>query len=173
MSLDLKTLIRDIPDFPTPGVQFKDITPLLFDRDGFRESIRRLAEPWRGEAIELVAGVEARGFIFAAAVALELGAGFVPLRKPGKLPARTRSAAYQLEYGDNELQLHEVPKLAGKRVLLIDDVIATGGTLDAARWLVLQSEAELVGIGALIELPALNGRRRAAGTRLEVVLQLD
>lgn len=173
MSLDLNRLIRDIPDFPTPGVQFKDITPLLFDAAGFRESVQRLAEPWRGESIELVAGVEARGFIFAAAVALELGAGFVPLRKPGKLPSRTRSAAYQLEYGDNELQLHEVPKLAGKRVLLIDDVIATGGTLDAARWLVLQSEAVLVGIGALIELKSLNGRRRAAGTRLEVVLQLD
>src|SRR3546814_17650659 len=126
---DWQTLIRDIPDFPKPGVVFKDITPLLADADGYSAAIDAMAEPWRGVALDAVLGIESRGFILGAALARALGTGFVPVRKPGKLPARTLAPAYELEYGSDRLEIHADAVVPGARVLLVDDVLATGGPL--------------------------------------------
>jgi adenine phosphoribosyltransferase len=152
-------LIRAVPDFPKPGVTFRDITPLLADGAAFARCIEAMAEPWQGSAIQAVCGVESRGFIFASALAQKLGAGFVPLRKPGKLPPPVMHADYQLEYGTDRLEARVDTLSQGERVLLVDDVLATGGTLGAARNLLGQLGAELVGASVLIELLALQGRK--------------
>jgi adenine phosphoribosyltransferase len=155
---DLRPYIRDVPDFPKPGILFKDITPLLADVAAFRAAIEGLATPFRGRGIDIVAAPEARGFIFAAPLALELGAGFVPIRKPGKLPYRTISREYDLEYGRDALHVHEGVIGAGRRVLLLDDVLATGGTMRACRDLVGLTGGEVVAYAFLVELSFLNGR---------------
>ncbi|CAM5361071.1 adenine phosphoribosyltransferase [Rhodanobacter lindaniclasticus] len=155
-------LIRDVPDFPRPGVMFRDVSPLLADADGFARCIDALAAPWRSSDVQLVGGVEARGFIFGAALAQRLGVGFVPLRKPGKLPPPVRSVAYQLEYGEDRLEIREGVLRPAQRVLLVDDVLATGGTLGAAAELIERAGATLVGAGVVIELTALGGRVRWA-----------
>ena len=160
---DWRHLIRDVADFPKPGIVFKDITPLLANPDGFRATIRALAQPWSDVEVDAVMGIESRGFILGAALARELGAGFVPLRKPGKLPGRLLEEAYALEYGSDRLQLQAGCLPAGTRVLLVDDVLATGGTLAAAARLLQRQGAQLVGAAVLIELAALRGRERWPG----------
>ncbi len=139
--IDLRDHIRDIPDFPRPGIIFKDITPLLGHPEAFRTTIERLAEPYVGQKIDLVAAAEARGFIFAAPLAVKLGAGFVPIRKPGKLPYETVAMEYALEYGSDRLEMHSDALAPGRRVLLLDDVLATGGTMRACCDLVHQTGA--------------------------------
>jgi adenine phosphoribosyltransferase len=160
---DLARLTRAIPDFPSPGVLFRDVTPLLADADGFARCIDALAEPWQGSGVQAVCGIEARGFIFGAALAQKLGAGFVPLRKPNKLPPPVLTVDYQLEYGSDRLQAQSDALAPGERVLLVDDVLATGGTLAAASALVGLFGAELVGASIVIELLALQGRGRWSG----------
>ena len=155
--------IRDIADFPKPGILFKDIIPLLGDGACFRAAVQAMAEPWRDAGLHAVLGVEARGFILGTALALELGVGFVPVRKPGKLPARTLSLDYALEYGNDRLQIHADALPPGARVIVVDDVLATGGTLLAAHGLAKQLQAEVVGVSMLIELGFLNGRARWDG----------
>lgn len=156
-------LVRAVPDFPKPGVLFRDITPLLADARGFADCIAALAEPWHGAGVQAVCGIEARGFIFGAALAQKLHAGFVPLRKPGKLPPPVVTVDYQLEYGSDRLQVQAGAIGPGERVLLVDDVLATGGTLVAAAALVGKLGAELLGASVVIELPALQGRARWQG----------
>jgi len=152
--------VRDVPDFPKPGVLFKDITPLLADARAFRECVDALAAPWRTQRIDAICGIEARGFIFGAALARALDTGFVPLRKPGKLPAATLAADFELEYGQARLEVHGDALAPGARVLIIDDVLATGGTLAAARQLIAQLGADVAGAAMLIELAFLHGRAR-------------
>lgn len=151
-------LLRDIPDFPKPGILFKDITPVLADGDAFADAIAAMAEPWRGVALDAVVGVEARGFILGAALARELDVGFVPVRKPGKLPGHTLSQDYGLEYGRDRLEIHADALPAGARVIVVDDVLATGGTLKAALVLVERQGARIVGTGVLVELGFLEAR---------------
>ena len=150
--------VRDVPDFPKPGVLFKDITPLLADARAFRDCVDALASPWRTQRIDAICGIEARGFIFGAALARALETGFVPLRKPGKLPAATLAADFELEYGQARLEVHADALAPGARVLIIDDVLATGGTLAAARQLIAQLGADIAGAAVLIELSFLHGR---------------
>ena len=157
--MDLKNYIRDIPDFPKPGILFRDITPLLAAPEAFREVIRRLADQYRGERIDAIVAAEARGFIFAAPLALELSAGFVPVRKPGKLPFNTHTFQYDLEYGSDTLQMHVDGVKAGQRVLVVDDLLATGGTVGACCKLLANTGAEAVGCAFIIELEALGGRK--------------
>lgn len=157
---DWTRLIHDVADFPKPGIVFKDITPVLADAQSFTAAVEAMAAPWRGQAIDAVIAIEARGFILGAPLARALGVGFVPVRKPGKLPGRVLSQTYALEYGQDTLELHADALPAGARVLLVDDVLATGGTLDAARALVEQWDARIVGAAVLIELSALGGRVR-------------
>ena len=154
----LAALIRPVPDFPAPGVTFRDITPLLADADAFARCIDLLAQPWRDARIQAVCAVEARGFIFGAALATALGAGFVPLRKPGKLPPPVASVDYELEYGRDRLEARADALRSGERVLIADDVLATGGTLLAARALVRQLGAQVIGASVPIELDVLGGR---------------
>jgi adenine phosphoribosyltransferase len=154
-------LIRDVPDFPQPGVVFKDITPLLRDPAGFRASIDALAEA-APPGIDVVMGMEARGFIFGAPVALALGAGFVPVRKPGKLPGATLSESFALEYGQETLSVHEDAVLPGARVMIVDDVLATGGTIGATALLCQRLGADLVHVAVLLELGFLGGRTHLA-----------
>jgi adenine phosphoribosyltransferase len=161
--LNLAALIRAVPDFPSPGVTFRDVTPLLADAGGFARCIDALAEPWQGSEVQAVCGVEARGFIFGAALAQKLHAGFVPLRKPGKLPPPVVTMNYQLEYGSDRLEAQSDALKPGERVLIVDDVLATGGTLAAARALIDQLGGELVGASVVIELAALQGRARWQG----------
>jgi adenine phosphoribosyltransferase len=161
-SLDLKRFIRDIPDFPKPGILFRDITPLLANAAAFREAIRRLAEPYRHEKIDTIVAAEARGFIFAAPLAIELGTGFVPIRKPGKLPYERLSYHYALEYGTDTLEMHVDGAAAGERVLVVDDLLATGGTVDACCKLLEKTGAKIVGCAFAIELVALGGAQAIA-----------
>jgi adenine phosphoribosyltransferase len=156
----LAALIRDVPDFPKPGITFKDITPLLAEPAALAESVAALAEPWRGRGVTRVVGIESRGFILAPAVALALGAGFVPARKPGKLPWHALSQGYGLEYGRDTLEMHQDSLRPGDRVLLVDDVLATGGTLGAALALTRRLGAEALGAAVLIELAFLGGTGR-------------
>src|SRR5688572_10652839 len=156
-ALNLKQFIRDIPDFPKPGILFRDITPLLASPEAFRETVRRMAEPYRGSKIDAVVAAEARGFIFAAPLALALEAGFVPVRKPGKLPSRTHSFRYELEYGSDTLEMHVDGVSAGQNVLVVDDLLATGGTVGACCKLLEQSGAKIAGCVFAIELVALGG----------------
>ncbi|WP_026369596.1 adenine phosphoribosyltransferase [Kallotenue papyrolyticum] len=160
MSRDLKALIRNVPDFPIPGVQFKDITTLLRDGAAFQEVIDRLVSHYQDQRVDVVVGVESRGFIFSAPVAYRLGAGLVPIRKPGKLPAATVEVEYDLEYGANTLQIHADAFSPGARVLIVDDLLATGGTIGAAAELVKRLGGEIVGLAFVIELTFLNGRER-------------
>lgn len=157
---DFAALIRAVPDFPRAGVMFRDISPLLANAAGFAQCIDALAEPWQGQKVQAVAGIEARGFIFGAALAHKLQAGFVPLRKPGKLPPPVSSVAYQLEYGSDRLEVQTNALSEGERVLLVDDVLATGGTLEAAAKLLVQQGANLLGASVVIELTDLHGRKR-------------
>jgi adenine phosphoribosyltransferase len=167
---DLAALVRDIPDFPQPGVVFKDITPLLADPATFDEVVSRLGEPFADAGIGAVVGVEARGFILAAPVALRLGAGFVPVRKAGKLPFEIEREEYDLEYGTDLLEIHRDALVPGERVLVLDDVLATGGTAAATVRLVEKLGAEVVGLSFLIELGFLDGRSRLQGHRLESLI---
>jgi adenine phosphoribosyltransferase len=158
----LRPLIREIPDFPRPGIGFKDITPLLADPDALRDAVRRLADHARPLDVDCVVAAEARGFLLGPALALELGAGFVLARKPGKLPHETVSASYALEYGEATLEMHSDPTQHGRRVLVHDDLLATGGTARALCELVERLGGEVVGCGFLIELSFLGGRERLA-----------
>lgn len=168
----LAGLIRAVADFPRPGVMFRDVTPLLADARGFARCVDALAQPWLDSGVQAVCGIEARGFIFGAAVAQKLQAGFVPVRKPGKLPPPVVAVDYQLEYGSDQLQVRHDALQPGERVLLVDDVLATGGTLAAATTLVGKLGAELLGASVVIELPALQGRSRwSAGKPLYSLLR--
>jgi adenine phosphoribosyltransferase len=168
--MDLKKHIRDVPDFPKPGILFRDITPLLASREAFGESIRKLAEPWQNKSIDQVAAVEARGFLFAGPLALQLGVGLIPVRKPGKLPADTISYQYDLEYGTDTLEMHKGIVMPQSRVLVIDDVLATGGTAEACVNLLESIQAIVVGCSFLVELKALGGRQRLGDHQIETVL---
>ncbi|OGS07754.1 MAG: adenine phosphoribosyltransferase [Elusimicrobia bacterium RIFOXYA12_FULL_51_18] len=159
----IKAIIRDVPDFPKKGIIFKDITPLLADNSAFTETVKSMAEIYKGRGITKVLGIEARGFILAAPIALELGAGMVPVRKKGKLPYKTVSATYALEYGEDTLQMHEDAVKKGEKVLIVDDVLATGGTAGAVVALVEKLGAKVDGIAVLIELEFLNGRGKLSG----------
>lgn len=159
---DLRRWIRDIPDFPKPGIQFKDITPLLSDPEAFGLAIDRLSGAFAGAGVDTIAAAEARGFIFGAPLALKLRAGFVPIRKPGKLPYATVAAEYQLEYGTDRLEVHTDAFAPGRRVLLLDDVLATGGTMRACCELVERTGAEIVGCAFVLELAFLGGREKLA-----------
>jgi len=159
-AIDLRASIRDVPDFPKPGILFKDITPLLANVTAFRAAVDAIADEYRGRAIDVVAAPEARGFVFGAPVALALGVGFVPIRKPGKLPSTTVSLEYDLEYGKDALHVHSDALGAGRRVLLVDDVLATGGTMRACRSLIEQIGAEVVACSFVIELGFLDGRAK-------------
>src|SRR5437867_13125123 len=161
--MDLKAYIRDVPDFPKKGIVFKDITPLLGAPDALEYTVSALAEPFRVKKVTRVAAIESRGFIFGSCVARLLGAGFVPIRKPGKLPWTTRRNEYVLEYGTNALEIHDDALTSEDRVLLIDDVLATGGTAAAASCLIRESGAELLGVAMVIELSFLNGRTKLNG----------
>jgi adenine phosphoribosyltransferase len=156
----IERFIRDVPDFPKPGILFKDVTPLLQDAAGLRQSIDRLAALVDPATYDVVAGIESRGFIFGTALAVALGKGFVPIRKPGKLPWRTVSEAYELEYGTDALEIHTDACAAGNRVLLVDDLLATGGTMAAATRLVRRVGGEPVAACVVIELTFLGGRQR-------------
>src|SRR3954468_12523699 len=171
MAESLKKLIRDIPDFPKKGVLFRDITPLLADPSGLALSIELLANPYRGKNVDLVVGAESRGFIFGTAVACCLSAGFSLVRKPGKLPWKKISMSYGLEYGTDTLEMHTDAIIAGQRVLIVDDVLATGGTMKACCDLVKQLGGELVGVAVLIELEALKGRWKLQDVPVHTVLK--
>lgn len=159
MQLDLKQKIRNIPDFPKKGVVFRDITTLLGDAEAFKYSVDRMVEYWRGKKIDAVLGAEARGFIFGAVIAYKLGVGFIPVRKPGKLPYKTCQASYDLEYGKNILQMHVDAIKKGDKILIVDDLVATGGTAKAKVELVEKMGGEVVGFCFLIELEFLNPRK--------------
>ena len=167
MSVDLSRYVRDVADFPKPGVVFKDLTPLLADARAFAASIEALVAPFAEAGIERVVGIEARGFIFGAAAAHALGAGFVPMRKPRKLPAKTIGVDYALEYGSDRLEIHADALVQGERVLIVDDVLATGGTVEATAHLVERAGWHVAGISVAIELEALDGRSRL-GDRYEI-----
>jgi adenine phosphoribosyltransferase len=170
---DLRNLIREIPDHPKPGVLFYDLTTLLQDGKGFHELVDQLCEHYSGQKVDIVAGIEARGFIFAPALAYRLGAGFIPVRKPKKLPWKTASVTYQLEYGTDQLEIHQDAVKKGQRVLLCDDLLATGGTAAAAIDLVRQLGGEVVGAAFAVELNFLNGRRKLAGVDVFSLLKYD
>ncbi|MEM1329166.1 MAG: adenine phosphoribosyltransferase [Planctomycetota bacterium] len=159
----LRELIRDVADFPKPGIVFKDFTPLLADPAGLALAVELMANPFRGKRVDLVVGAESRGFIFGTAIAQALSAGFVPIRKPGKLPSSVHGVDYDLEYGTDRLEIHSDAMGAGTRVLLVDDLLATGGTMRAACELVGKCAAEIVGMTVLIELEALSGRAKLEG----------
>lgn len=163
---DLKKYIRDVPDYPQKGIVFRDITPLLGDKTIFAEVVDLMSQAWVGEPPDLVAGIEARGFIPAAAMAVKLGAGFVPIRKTGKLPWSTVRETYDLEYGTDSLEVHSDAVQADQKVLIVDDVLATGGTASAAVRLMRKLGAAVIGVQVLIELTYLDGRRRLSDVKL-------
>ena len=160
---DLRSSIRSIPDFPKAGVVFRDITPMLLDPSAFKEALRRMAEPYAEGDVDVVVGAESRGFIFAAPLALRLGAGFVPIRKKGKLPADTLSVTYDLEYGTDTVEMHTDAVTDGARVLMVDDLLATGGTMAASCRMVEKAGGRIVGVEVLIELAFLGGRDKLRG----------
>ncbi len=161
-TLDLRSLIREVPDFPKPGINFKDITPLLAHPAGFKQAIRQMADHYRDQPIDVIIAAEARGFIFATPMAIELEASFVPIRKPGKLPFERHSYSYELEYGTDTLEMHIDGVEPGQNVLIVDDLLATGGTVGACIKMVEQCQAKVVGCAFLIELEFLNGAEKLA-----------
>jgi adenine phosphoribosyltransferase len=169
--MDLKQHIRHVPDFPKPGILFYDITTLLRDPAGLKTTIDQLSGPYMGQGIDAVVGIESRGFILGAAVAERLGAGFIPMRKPGKLPAKAIKETYDLEYGKDALEIHADAVDKGQRVLIVDDVLATGGTAAAAAELVKKVGGQLHGLAFLIELLFLNGKEKLTGEQVYSVLQ--
>ncbi len=171
MTNELRARIRDIPDFPKKGIVFKDITPVLADAALFRHVVEALADRYRGERISKVVGIESRGFLFAAPVAIALGAGLAIVRKPGKLPWRTAREVYALEYGEDALEMHIDAVGPGERVMVVDDVLATGGTADAVGKLVTGQGADLVGFAFLLELGFLHGARRLGPQKIYSLLQ--
>jgi adenine phosphoribosyltransferase len=170
---NLKTLIREVPDFPKPGILFYDITTLIKDACGFRSVIDALKTHYQGAQVDTVLGIEARGFIFAPALAYALGAGFVPVRKPNKLPAERVSVSYALEYGTDSLEMHKDAIGHGQHVLIVDDLLATGGTAAATAQMVTEVGGHVAGIGVVIELTFLNGRHKLAGYDVFSLLQYD
>ena len=158
--MDLRGLIRDVPDFPKQGIVFKDITPLLQNGEALREALDRLTSHFKGRGVTKVIGIESRGYIFAPAIALNLGAGFVPVRKPGKLPWKTAAEEYSLEYGTDRLEIHLDSLKPGEKVLIVDDLLATGGTASATRRLADRLKAQVIGAGFLVELTFLDGRSK-------------
>ena len=170
---DLKKLIREVPDYPKPGILFYDLTTLLKDKSGFHALIDQLCERHKNQKIDVVAGIEARGFIFAPALAYRLGAGFVPVRKPKKLPAKTRSVTYALEYGSDTLEIHEDAVKPGDRVLICDDLLATGGTAAATVKLVELLGGKVEGAAFAVELTFLNGRKKLQGLDVFSLIQYD
>lgn len=171
--MDLRKLIRDIPDYPKKGILFFDITPLLGNPEGFRETIDMLAERFAGSEATKIVAAEARGFIFGAALAYKMGLGFVPVRKPGKLPYKTKTISYDLEYGSDTLCMHEDALLRGEKVLVIDDLLATGGTLIGVSKLIEEFGATIVGIGVVIELSFLNGKEQLRAYDCESLLTIN
>lgn len=171
--MDLKSKIRVIEGFPTAGISFKDITTLLKDADGLKECINQMADKFKDLEIDLIVGPESRGFIFATPLAYLLGTGFVPVRKPGKLPADTIKHEYELEYGKDSLEIHKDSIKPGQKVLIIDDLLATGGTMITAAKLVEQLGGEVVGLGFLIELADLNGREKLSKYRVESLVKYN
>jgi adenine phosphoribosyltransferase len=163
MAPDIRALVKDVPDFPKKGIVFKDITPLLADAEAFASTIDQMCEPFVGKGIRVVAGIESRGFLLATPIAYRLGAGVVPIRKKGKLPRKTHSATYDLEYGQDSIEAHADAFKRGTKVLLVDDVLATGGTARAACELIEKLGGDLEGISFLIELGFLNGRAKLSG----------
>jgi adenine phosphoribosyltransferase len=168
---ELRAKIREIPDFPKPGILFYDITTLLKDGPAFRDAIDLMLEPYRDERIDVVVGMESRGFIFSAPMAYQLSAGLVPVRKLGKLPAETITVEYALEYGSNTLEIHRDAIGAGQKVLVVDDLLATGGTVKGTIELVERLKGDVVGLGFLVELEFLNGRDRLEGRRIHSVIK--
>jgi adenine phosphoribosyltransferase len=169
--VDLRSLIRDVPDFPKKGILFKDITPLLQDSEALREALERLTTPFRKAGITKGIGIESRGYIFAPAIAASLGAGFVPVRKPGKLPWKTAAEEYALEYGKDRLEIHLDAVARGEKALIVDDLLATGGTAAATRRLAEKLGAEVVGAAFLVELTGLKGRTRLIGMDVLSLIQ--
>ena len=170
---ELKKLIREIPNYPKPGILFYDITTLLKDQKGFHLLVDQLCQHYIGKRVDVVAGIEARGFIFAPALAYRLGAGFVPIRKPKKLPWKTASVSYQLEYGTDQLEIHQDAVKSGQRVLVCDDLLATGGTASAATSLVKKLDGEVAGAAFAVELSFLNGRSKLTGFDVFSLLKYD
>ena len=170
---ELKKLIREVPDYPKPGILFYDLTTLLQDKQGFRVLIEKLCDKFIGKHIDIVAGIEARGFIFAPALAYRLGAGFVPVRKPNKLPWKTAQVRYQLEYGTDKLEIHRDAVKSGERVLVCDDLLATGGTAAAATQLIRNLGGEIAGAAFAVELNFLHGRKKLEGTEVFSLIQYD
>ncbi|MFH1359412.1 MAG: adenine phosphoribosyltransferase [Candidatus Omnitrophota bacterium] len=168
---ELKKIIRDVPDFPKEGIIFKDITTLLNDKDAFKKAVDLLAKNYRKENIDQVVSVESRGFIFGAALAYKLKAGFVPVRKKGKLPYKTKSVTYDLEYGTDTLEIHQDAIKPNARVLIVDDLLATGGTVKAVTELLKELQAKVVGIAFLVELRFLKGKKKLAGFPLYSVIK--
>jgi adenine phosphoribosyltransferase len=168
---ELSDAIRDVPDFPKKGILFKDITTLLKDGDKLRKAVDALCEQYKNVKVDKVLGVEARGFIFAPMVAYKLGAGFVPVRKPGKLPAKTKAVTYELEYGTDTLEIHEDAVNKGDKVLIIDDLLATGGTAAGVVKMVRELGGEVLGVGFLIELTFLNGKEKLKGVDVFSLIQ--
>ena len=171
--MNLKDYIRNVPDFPKPGIMFRDITPLLSAPEAFRYSIKQFADRYRSARPTAILAAESRGFIFAAPLAIELGAAFVPVRKPGKLPFKTHQFQYDLEYGSDSLEMHVDAVSPGSRVLLVDDLLATGGTIEACVKLAEESQAEVIGCAFLIELTFLNGRDRLKNHDVFSLLKYD
>jgi adenine phosphoribosyltransferase len=169
----LRELIRDVPNFPRPGIVFKDITPLLANPAALALSVEYLTQPFRHLHVDVVAGAESRGFIFGAAVAMRLSAGFVPIRKSGRLPAETHAEEYALEYGNDRVEIHRDSIEPGDRVVMVDDLLATGGTMAACCRLVQALGGEIVGVSVLIELGFLNGRSQLPGIPLHAILRYD
>jgi adenine phosphoribosyltransferase len=172
---DLKSLIRTIPDHPKPGIMFRDVTTLFGDAQGFKACLAQLTEPYSTVPIDAIAGIEARGFIMGGAMAEKLGVGFIPIRKKGKLPWKTYAQEYQLEYGTDVVEMHQDALARGRRVLIVDDLIATGGTAEAAAKLIDRAGGEIVGACFIIDLPALGGRKllEARGIPCHVLMEFD
>ena len=170
---DMKSSIRNVPDFPKPGIGFKDITTLLIDGPAFREAVDLLAERFQNQEIKKVVGIESRGFVFGSVIAYKWGVGFVPVRKPGKLPAETISEEYDLEYGTDSLEIHRDAITPGEKVLIVDDLLATGGTAQATVNLINRLGGEIAGIAFLIELSFLNGRQKLRGYDVLSLMEYD
>ncbi len=169
--MQLEKYIRNIPDFPKPGIQFKDITPLLASPEAFRECVSQMAAPFKGKRIAKVAAIEARGFLFAPYIAGELNAGIIPLRKPGKLPFTTVQYTYSLEYGEDTIEMHTDAVANGEKVLIVDDLLATGGTVHAACQLIEKAGGVVEGVSFLIELAFLEGRKKISGYTVESLIK--